>query len=111
MKSKKGWINRVERSRPAISSPASLDPRWRRQLRDMASVGSLFPMTPEIDPNLLQDPLFQELMAEGLAMQDRFSAEPVYARTGRGFLRSEGVAELQRLKVTEGLPAAPSSTG
>jgi hypothetical protein len=56
------------------------------------------PMKPAIDPKLLNNPLFRELMEEGLAMQDRFSAEPVYARTGKGFLKSEGVAELQRVK-------------
>lgn len=55
-------------------------------------------MEPEIDPKLLNDPMFQELMAEGLAMQDRFSAEPVYARTGKGFLKSAGVADLQKIK-------------
>ena len=55
-------------------------------------------MKPEIDPKLLEDPLFQELMKEGLAMQDRFAAKPVYARTGRGYLKSEGVAGIQRLK-------------
>ncbi len=55
-------------------------------------------MKPEIDPKLLDDPLFRELMEEGLAMQDRFSAEPVYARTGKGYLKSAGVAELQRAK-------------
>jgi hypothetical protein len=55
-------------------------------------------MSSEIDPELLNDPLFQELMKEGLAIQDRFSAEPVYAKTGKGYLKSEGVEELQRLK-------------
>lgn len=66
-------------------------------------------MKPEIDPKLLEDPLFRELMAEGLAMQERFAAEPVYARTGKGFPKSEGVAELQRLKAAEGLrPPAPA---
>lgn len=63
-----------------------------------AAAGSLSPMKPEIDPKLLVDPLFRELMTEGLAMQERFSAEPVYAKTGKGQLKSEGVAELQRLK-------------
>ena len=56
------------------------------------------PMKPAIDPKLLNDPLFRELMAEGLAIQDRFSAEPVYARTGKGYLKSAGVKELQRIK-------------
>lgn len=51
-----------------------------------------------IDPKLLNDPLFQELLAEGLAMQDRFAAEPVYAKTGKGFLKSSGVEALQRIK-------------
>lgn len=53
---------------------------------------------PDIDPKLLEDPLFKELMAEGLEMQDRFSAEPVYAKTGKGFLKSAGVQELKDIK-------------
>jgi hypothetical protein len=55
-------------------------------------------MSTAIDPKLLNDPLFRELMAEGLAMQDRFAAEPVYAKTGKGFLKSAGVEELKRIK-------------
>lgn len=55
-------------------------------------------MKPAIDPKLLADPLFRELMAEGLAMQHRFSADPIYARTGKGYLRSVGVEELQKAK-------------
>ena len=51
-----------------------------------------------IDPKLLEDPLFRELMEEGLAMQDRFSAEPVSAKTGKGYLRSAGVEEIRRVK-------------
>ena len=35
---------------------------------------------------------FQEPMAEGLAMQHRFAAEPIFSKTGKGFLISEGVA-------------------
>ena len=54
--------------------------------------------TTTIDPKLLNSPLFQELMAEGLAMQDRFAAEPVYAKTGTGFLKSVGVEELKKIK-------------
>lgn len=53
---------------------------------------------PAIDPKLLADPLFQELVAEGLRIQHRFLAEPVYAKTGKGYLKSEGVEELQRIK-------------
>ena len=57
--------------------------------------------------NLEDDPIFQELMAEGLAMQHRFAAEPIFAKTGKGFLISEGVAELDRLKAikSEAKPA------
>jgi hypothetical protein len=46
------------------------------------------------------DPLFLEVMTEALAIQDRFSAEPVYAKTGKGHLKSVGVRELQQLKKT-----------
>jgi hypothetical protein len=44
------------------------------------------------------DPLFLEVLAEGLAIQERFSAEPVYSKTGKGYLKSVGVAEIQALK-------------
>ena len=67
-------------------------------MRGCGGQAILAAMKPEIDPKLLDDPLFRELMAEGLAMQDRFSAEPVYAKTGKGHLKSAGVAELQKLK-------------
>ena len=44
------------------------------------------------------DPLFLEVMEEALAIQDRFSAEPVYAKTGKGYLKSVGVEELAAIK-------------
>lgn len=53
---------------------------------------------PAIDPKILANPIFQRVLADGLAMQHRFSAEPVYARTGKGYLKSEGVEEMQRIK-------------
>jgi hypothetical protein len=49
---------------------------------------------PEIDPKLLENPVFQRVMADALAIQHRFIAEPVYAKTGKGYLKSEGVEEL-----------------
>ncbi|MEX1110626.1 MAG: hypothetical protein WEB31_02375 [Chthoniobacterales bacterium] len=55
-------------------------------------------MKSAVDPKLLKDPLFIELMEEGLAIQDQFSAEPVYARTGKGYLKPTGVEELQQMK-------------
>ncbi|MES2474742.1 MAG: hypothetical protein V4640_03100 [Verrucomicrobiota bacterium] len=53
---------------------------------------------PAIDPKLLEDPIFKRVLADALAIQDRFAAEPIYAKTGKGYLKSEGVEELQRLK-------------
>jgi hypothetical protein len=53
---------------------------------------------PVIDPKLLENPIFKRVMADALAIQHRFAAEPVYAKTGKGHLKSEGVHELQRLK-------------
>jgi hypothetical protein len=44
------------------------------------------------------DPLAQAILREGLAIQDRFSAAPIYARTGKGYLKSEGVEEIARIK-------------
>jgi hypothetical protein len=40
----------------------------------------------------------REAMKEALRIQDRFVAEPLFAKTGRGYLKSEGVATLQKIK-------------
>ena len=37
-------------------------------------------------------------MKEALRIQDRFVAEPVFARTGRGYLKSEGVGTVHIIK-------------
>jgi len=37
-------------------------------------------------------------MKEALRIQDRFVPEPVFAKTGRGYLKSEGVAALHKIK-------------
>ena len=60
-------------------------------------------MATKIDPqySFQNDPLFLEVMAEALAIQDRFAAEPIYAKTGKGYLKSAGVDELQALKKAE----------
>lgn len=55
-------------------------------------------MDATIDPKLLADPVFQRVMRDALAIQDRFAAEPVYAKTGTGHLKSAGVSELQEIK-------------
>jgi hypothetical protein len=40
----------------------------------------------------------QAAMREALRIQDRFVAEPLFARTGRGQLNSEGVSTLNKIK-------------
>jgi hypothetical protein len=40
----------------------------------------------------------QTAMREALRIQDRFVAEPLFAKTGRGYLKSEGVSTMQRIK-------------
>ena len=65
----------------------------------------------EIDPKLLEDPVFQRVLADGLEMQDRFSAEPVYARTGKGYLKSAGVEEIKAAKEAERVKEGDCSEG
>jgi hypothetical protein len=45
-------------------------------------------------------------VADGLAIQDRFKAEPVYARTGKGFMAPSGVTEIAAAKRASKRPAA-----
>jgi hypothetical protein len=37
-------------------------------------------------------------MREALRIQDRFVPKPLFAKTGQGYLKSEGVSTLQRIK-------------
>lgn len=46
-----------------------------------------------------QRKLFKSVVKDGLAIQERFSAEPVYGPTGKGELKSEGVETLSKIKV------------
>ncbi len=55
-------------------------------------------MKPAIPEQFANDPLFLAVMKDALEIQDRFAAEPVYAKTGKGFLRSAGVEEIQKAK-------------
>jgi len=43
-------------------------------------------------------PLALAILREGLQIQDRFSAQPVYAKTGNGYLKSMGVKEITEAK-------------
>jgi len=47
------------------------------------------------------DPIFLAILKDGLEIQDRFSAEPIYARTGKGYLKSAGVEEIRKAKIEE----------
>jgi len=56
-------------------------------------------MVSNLDPKLANNPVFLRVMRDALSIQDRFSAEPVYAKTGKGFLQSAGVKEIAIAKV------------
>jgi hypothetical protein len=45
-----------------------------------------------------QRKLLQAVVRDGLKIQPRFSATPVYGVTGKGSLKSEGVATVQKIK-------------
>ncbi len=45
-----------------------------------------------------QQKRLKRIMKDAFRIQDRFVAEPVLARTGKGYLKSEGVETLQRIK-------------
>ena len=53
---------------------------------------SVLRMASQVQKNL------QAAMREALRIQDRFVPEPFFAKTGRGYLKSEGVATLQKIK-------------
>jgi hypothetical protein len=46
----------------------------------------------------VQRKLLQDVVRDGLKIQHRFSAAPVYSVTGKGHLQSEGVTTLQKIK-------------
>jgi hypothetical protein len=60
-----------------------------------------------LDPARINDPVFMSVLQDALEIQDRFSAEPVYAKTGKGFLRSVGVEEVAKAKKLN--PAKPQT--
>ena len=39
-----------------------------------------------------------EAVAEGLAIQHKFRPEPLYKHSGKGYMKSDGVAEIARIK-------------
>ena len=71
-------------------------PRRRQGFLKISTVALGF--MKDISPTLLNDPVFQRVLKDGLEIQDRFSAEPKYAQTGKGFLKSAGVDELRAIK-------------
>lgn len=59
-------------------------------------------MAEKEETDFRDNPLAQAILREGLAIQDRFKAEPVYARTGKGYLKSAGVREIEEAKKQSG---------
>ena len=53
---------------------------------------------PKSGSSFENSPLAQAILREGLLIQDRFAAAPVYAKTGKGFLKSVGGEEIARIK-------------
>lgn len=51
----------------------------------------------------------RDAMREALRIQDRFVPEPLFAKTSRGYLKSEGVATLQKIKANLRRRAAAKS--
>lgn len=47
---------------------------------------------------LEQQKALDAAVAEGLAIQHKFRPEPLYKLTGKGYMKSDGVAEIARLK-------------
>ncbi|HUF62380.1 MAG TPA: hypothetical protein VMN36_09930 [Verrucomicrobiales bacterium] len=105
----------TEKRPPVFSSIAAIDAErllkavFRLRVTEMANLDDID--TSGIDPELLANPLFRELVEEGLAIQDRFSAEPVYATTGKGYLISAGVDEIRKIKEAEEAKWEPESSG
>ena len=64
------------------------------QFAIIGSIGYLISMT------VAENKFLKEAVKQGLRMQHRFLAEPVLARTGKGYLKSEGVLTLQRIKAS-----------
>jgi len=60
-------------------------------------------MTEKEKMDFKDNPLAQAILREGLAIQDRFKAEPVYAMTGKGYLKSAGVREIEEAKKQSGM--------
>ncbi len=60
----------------------------------MGFIGYLASMT------VAENKFLKEAVKQGLRMQHRFLAEPILARTGKGYMKSEGVATLQRIKAS-----------
>jgi hypothetical protein len=58
-------------------------------------------MKPAAPARFSENAAFLRVMADALSIQERFSAEPVYAKTGKGFLKSAGTSELKKIKERE----------
>ncbi len=55
-------------------------------------------MDPKLKAKFETHPMAQRILREGLAIQNRFSAAPVFGPTGKGSLKSTGVSEVAEAK-------------
>jgi hypothetical protein len=74
------WGNSISLALPFLTEPVGLIKFLRMTT------------TTQVQKNL------RNAMKEALRIQDRFLPEPHFAKTGRGHMKSEGVATLQRIK-------------
>jgi hypothetical protein len=51
-----------------------------------------------LQKRLAENPALREALEIAIADQWKYKAEPVFAKTGKGFLRSTGVSEQQAVK-------------
>ena len=75
-----------------------MQPPFKRQtgsaltLRRRTAILSVMADSAQVQRNL------RAAMKEALRIQDRFVAEPVFAKTGRGYLKSDGVGTIHKIK-------------
>ena len=95
-RSARQWLLRVETTRAPKAVPGyafvSTAPDFQFAIGEF--IGYLAHMT------MAENKFLKEAIKQGLRMQHRFLAEPVLARTGKGYMKSEGVATLQRIKAS-----------
>jgi hypothetical protein len=58
-----------------------------------------------------EERIIAETVAEGLRIQHKFRPEPLYKHTGKGYMKSDGVEEIRRIKEEEKKKANRAADG